>query len=118
MYKNILITVAACIMLVLVMVTTSPDNFSAPLLGAFFVLLYVTLVSLLVLVLQVLHVLRIVRVPLPKMLRIAAIAGVLPIFIILLHSIGQLTVRDVLLAVIFFALLYFYFGRMNNKVQS
>lgn len=117
-YKNILVSVIVLVLLGFLMTATSPDNLSAPLLGLFFMLLYVLVVSLLVLGMQLLKAFHIIKFPILKMIRLAAIGSIVPIFVLLLHSIGQLTVRDVLLVIIFFALLHFYFSRMNSKVQA
>jgi Mn2+/Fe2+ NRAMP family transporter len=46
-----------------------------------------------------------------KSMKIAALCASLPILLLVLQSIGQLTVRDVLTVVLLFALSYFYILR-------
>ncbi len=48
-----------------------------------------------------------------KNLRAAALAAVLPMLLLILQSIGQLTVRDVLIIIALFGLAYFYMARMG-----
>jgi hypothetical protein len=47
-----------------------------------------------------------------KNVRIGALGAALPILLLVLQSIGQLTVRDVLIIVVLFVLAYFYVARM------
>jgi preprotein translocase subunit YajC len=46
-----------------------------------------------------------------KRLKIAGLCSALPILLLVLQSIGQLTVRDVLTVVLLFAVSYFYIAR-------
>lgn len=116
-YKN-LIGIAGCLVVLgIVMTATSPDNFSASLLGLVFLLLYVLTVFVMVLIFQVLNMLRFTAFSMPKIMKVSTAGSIVPVFMLILHSIGQLTFRDILLAITFFVLLYFYFSRMNSKAQ-
>lgn len=48
-----------------------------------------------------------------RQLKIGAIIAAVPVFLLVLQSLGQLTVRDVLTIVSLFAIAYFYLSRVG-----
>ena len=117
-YKNLIAIVCIAGLLAVIMTATSPNNFSAPLLFGVFSLLYLLVASGCLLMLQALRKLRVLKYSFTKMLRIAAVSAIVPVFMLLLHSVGQLTPRDIILSLAFFGLLYFYFNRVNAKGRT
>jgi len=94
---------------------TRPDQLPSAILVVVFALLYVQLAVLLLLAVLVVNKLgRFAWAP-STLRRLAGSAAVLPVFLLLLQSIGQLTWRDFLLSVAFAVLGYFYFVRFVAK---
>jgi hypothetical protein len=100
------------------MTTSNPSTFSATLFTVVFALIYALVAGTLLFVFQVLGSLRVLHQEFRTLLKAALLGAILPVFLLVLHSIGQLTVRDMLLAAIFFGALYAYFSRTSSKVRT
>jgi hypothetical protein len=51
-------------------------------------------------------------------LRIGAVAAALPVILLIMQSVGQLTVRDVLMVIAFFAVVAFYLGKRRTLAET
>lgn len=96
-----------------ILATTHPSSVHLAVLMLVFGLLYVFMWQSLVVVGLSLKRLGIASQKRVHIGRIAAGAAALPVFLLILQSIGQLTIRDVALASGLFLLLYLYFSRMS-----
>lgn len=90
---------------------TRPDQLPPAVLVVVFGLLYVQLAAFLLLLALIGNKFGQFSWKPAKMRRIAYSLAVLPVFLLLLQSIGQLTWRDFLLSVAFAGLGYFYYSR-------
>jgi hypothetical protein len=95
---------------------TNPERVPSAVFIILFLLLYGFCYGALVLIGGVLRKFDVIAWSSRRIKRTALAVSCFPIFLIVLQSIGQLTVRDVLLASGFFVLLYGYFNRVlaNN----
>lgn len=107
--RRIAIALATTLCLLLVLfVTTSPETIPSFMLIVPFILIYVALVAVLTLALMYKFSGR-------HALRRALVIAIMPVFILVLQSIGQLTIRDVLTVTILLAVGYFYVSRSTLK---
>lgn len=90
---------------------TNPENLPVAIFILVFLVLYGLSYSLIALLGLGAHNVGLIRWEHKKIERTAAFAAVLPVFLLVLQSIGQLTARDVLLAVGLFGLLFMYISR-------
>lgn len=104
--------IGLAIALTIILVTTNPDTVKLGVLGFVFVLLYAIVFEIVVLAGLALRSFGVINWRQSRVLRVASGIAALPTFLLILQSIGQLTVRDVLLAGGLFVLLYFYFSRL------
>lgn len=95
-------------------VMTNPDNLPAAVFITVFILLYGLIVSVLIVAGLVAKRLEMLSWPHLRIQKTAALIGVLPIFLLILQSIGLLTLRDILLAVGLCMLLFVYFTRLSG----
>lgn len=107
MKKQIWIGSLALVLLVVLFMVTNATKVSSLVLMLPFVLLFVGLSSLFA------ALLRWQGVSAAKSWRISAVVVAIPTIILILQSIGQLTVRDVLTIAILLAVLYFYVSRSS-----
>ena len=96
--------VSLCILLTLLF-TTDPNNIPSIILVAPFILLFVFLISLILFFLEKKEIAG------RKALKIAGICTGIPLLLLVLQSIGQLTARDVLVLGALFVVSYFYILR-------
>lgn len=94
---------------------TNPEHVPAAVFIAMFILLYGFCYSLLALTGVALRKIDVITWSRRRISRTAIAAACLPIFLLILQSIGQLTVKDVLLTLGLFILLYLYFGRLLGQ---
>ncbi len=91
---------------------TSPERVPAVIFIIIFMLLYGFSYGILGLLGGILKKFEVISWSSKRIHRTALAVACFPVFLITLQSIGQLTVRDVLLASGFFGLLYVYFNRV------
>jgi hypothetical protein len=111
-YKHTVTLGAAIMGIGLLFVLTNPERLPSAVFIVLFVLLYVLFYSSIALVGLLMRRGGLVEWSVRHIRQTALTLACLPVFLLLLQSIGQLTVRDVLLACGLFALLYLYFGRL------
>lgn len=118
MKRRLLASILIVCGIVLLFVTTNPEHLPAAVFIGFFILFYVLCYSLLSLAGMLLCRLEILRWDKKRVNRTAYAVACLPVFLLVLQSIGQLTLKDILLSIGLFALLYLYFGRALLKGTS
>jgi len=91
---------------------TNPEHLSPAIFIGFFMLLYGLCYSSLALAGIVFNKLGVIQWSIKRISRTALAVACLPVFLLVLQSIGQLTLKDVLLTSGLFVLLYLYFGRV------
>lgn len=116
--KSLVASVCFSVGLVMLFVFTNPDKIPAIIFVVVFVLLYGLFVSLGLLVLSVLRRVEILMWQRSKIIKTAFSVAGLPFILLLLQSLGQLTIKDVFLVMILFFLLYFYFSRLSRDTQD
>ncbi len=99
------LSIACALALVVLLCTTSPTSITSILLVAPFVLIFSSIFGVISLLLLRRNMGRLQRI------RLSATFAGLPVALLVLQSIGQLTLRDVATIVALFALSYFYFKR-------
>lgn len=106
--KKALFFAAACFVTLLILFfITDPNKVPS------FVLVLPFLLLFLVIFLLISHILEKKGLPDRKRLKIAALGAGMPLVLLVLQSIGQLTVKDVLVLSVLFVLSYFYIVRNN-----
>lgn len=95
--------------------TTNPEKLPAAVFIGLFALLYGFCYTILGLAGALLNRIDVISWGTTRIKRTAIAIACLPTFLLVLQSIGQLTVRDILLTVGLFVLLYLYFGRVFIK---
>lgn len=104
--KKALIFGALCFMAVLALFsTTDPNKVPSFVLPVPFVLLFISLLAAIMWTLQK------YGMGMSRSVRVGALCAGIPIVILVLQSIGQLTVKDVLTIAVLFAVSYFYIAR-------
>jgi hypothetical protein len=111
-HKLLIVCTLAIAGIMALFASTNPERLPAAVFIGFFVLLYGICYSLLALLGMLLRRLDIVSWSLRRVMRTALAVACLPVFLLVLQSIGQLTFKDVLLVLGLFVLLYLYFGRV------
>lgn len=107
--KRILFVGIIVVLLNLLVFITSPDNLPLPLLTAPFILIFAGLYLSLQLILE-----RFARDLRPRTRRgLSLTIAALPVLLLLLQSIGQLTPRDLIITLGLIALLLFYFRKTD-----
>ena len=91
---------------------TDPERLPAAAYIIFFTLLYGLCVAVLSILGFAAKHMQLIPWRLRRIQKMAALVAVLPVFLLLLQSVGLLTLRDVLLAAGITILLYLYFNRM------
>ncbi len=90
------------------MVSTDPSRIPSVLLITPFLLIFT------ILVLLVMVVLRWQGLSMLRSLRLAIMSAVLPTLVLVLQTLGQLTIRDLLTIAALFAITYFYLSRITK----
>ncbi len=110
----LLLKLAGCCSLVLlgIVLTTNPQSLPSVLLIVPFVLLFLIAFLLLLFVGLRRGLAR------GRAGRVAAFSAALPVFILVLQSLGQLTPRDVLTILFLFGIAYLYMARAMNSSQA
>jgi hypothetical protein len=104
--KRTIVILAGCFLaLIVLFFTTDPNSVPSSILVLPFLLLFLLLLTAIYVLLQTRG------VPSHKSLKIGALGAVAPLALLVLQSIGQLTVRDVLVLAALFGLSYFYISR-------
>lgn len=110
--KHLIIAAGMALALSIILTTTHPERLPAALFIVVFALLYGLMVYALIGAGLVAVNLGLLPWQLPRIRRTAMWASVLPVFLLILQSIGQLTLQDIIITLGLFALLYLYFSRM------
>jgi len=105
------ICIASSIILLLILLTTDPQSLPSVVLVAPFVLLFVILAVLISLIFGLYGLSRSGR------LRAGMIGAAMPVLLLLLKSLGQLTLRDTLAIFALFAIAYFYASRLGAQTS-
>lgn len=111
--RHVLVLASVMVIMLVILATTHPDTVPLGLLMGIFVLIYLVVFEGMVLVGIGLHRTGLLNWNQPRVRKVAAGVAALPTFLLVLQSIGQLTVRDMLLASGLCVLLYFYLGRLT-----
>jgi hypothetical protein len=98
--------------LMLLLVSTEPSKLPSILLILPFLLIFVVLVLLIV------GALRWKGLPNARSIRLALLGATLPMLALVLQSLGQLTVRDLITIIVLFAITYFYLSRITRPVSE
>lgn len=108
--KKALITSGTCFALLLILfIGTDPNKVPSFILVLPFILLFALLFLLISLFLQEKGVSR------AKSVRIGMLFAAIPLILLVLQSIGQLTIKDVLTIAALFAVSYFYISRVSTS---
>ncbi|HKU19248.1 MAG TPA: hypothetical protein VJP80_08390 [Candidatus Saccharimonadales bacterium] len=107
MKQAVKIVLTSLVALILLLITTQPTKLPSALLILPFVLMFFVLTGAIGLLLSW----RSTRLT-AKKYKLGALGASLPVLLLVLQSIGQLTLRDVLIIIALFALAYFYVARM------
>ena len=113
--KHVLLAAGIVVALAVLFTATNPEQLPAAVFMGVFVALYVVCFLLLSVFGFLLRNAGLMSWKRARIQRLAALVAVLPVFLLGLQSIGQLTFRDLLLAVGFFVLLYLYFSRLATQ---
>lgn len=120
-YKLSVLTLVAAAAVALLFVSTNPEKLPAAVFIGLFALVYGFFYGLFALVGVGLRKIGVLAWSDARIVRTCLAIACLPVFLLILQSIGQLTVRDVLLSSGLFVLLYLYFGRVlaqKNQPES
>jgi Mn2+/Fe2+ NRAMP family transporter len=108
--KRALIICGGCLSALLVLfLGTDPNKVPSFVLVFPFILLFVTLLSLAFILLQKRG------MAVSRSMRIGALCAAVPIILLILQSIGQLTLKDVLTIGALFVVSYFYMSRLSTS---
>lgn len=117
-YKLSILTFAAAIAIALLFVSTNPEKLPAAVFIGLFALVYGFFYGLFALVGIGLRKIGVLAWSDVRVVRTSLAVACLPVFLLVLQSIGQLTVRDILLSSGLFILLYLYFGRVLTQKKQ
>lgn len=106
------ITAISSIILLLLLLTTNPQKLPSALLVVPFVLLFVVIAS------GIPAMLGAYGFTGQKVAKIGATVAAVPVLLLVLQSLGQLTVRDTLAVFMLFSLAYFYMSRFGMRFTS
>lgn len=106
------IILASMVGLLLLMIFTQPARLPAFILVAPFVLLSTALALIFV------RIFRWQGMALAKSVRMGLIATLLPMLVLVLQSLGQLTMRDLCTILAIFAIAYFYLSRLSKPASD
>ena len=97
---------------------TNPETVPSVVLLLVFALLYVCVTALLLVLLVLLKRFGLLALRTKTIWRAACMLGGFMIFMVILRSIGQLTIRDVAISALFAVLLYIYYARLRMTAQD
>ncbi|HJQ07852.1 MAG TPA: hypothetical protein VJ836_00035 [Candidatus Saccharimonadales bacterium] len=112
MTKSAKIIIFSLLFLVILLLTTQPRSLPSFLLILPFLLLFSILSFTLAGLFQKVGVSR------RKSVRLGVLGSLLPVMLLILQSIGQLTLRDLLTMAALFCIGYFYFSRISDRLPS
>jgi len=112
MHASLKITGISSIMLLLVLLSTDPKNLPPILLIVPFLLLFIALAS------AGAYMLGVMGVGKRNRLKFSLMASAVPVVLLVLQSLGQLTLRDGLVILAFFAVAYMYIARLGTRPVS
>jgi hypothetical protein len=112
MSSSIKITGISSIILLLILLTTDPKNLPSTVLIVPFLLLFIGLVS------ASSYLLGVIGVGKKSRLKFSLMVGAVPVVLLVLQSLGQLTLRDGLVIFAFFAVAYMYISRLGTRPVS
>jgi hypothetical protein len=98
--------------LLLLLFTTDPQKLPSAVLVIPFMLLFVVIAS------GVPAVLRVYGLAGQRLAKIGATVAVMPVLLLVLQSLGQLTVRDALAMFVLFSVAYFYMTRFGMRLPN
>ena len=96
--------------LILILFTTSPENMPLPVMLIPFLVIFICLYLTIDLMMRYL----LKNLSIRSRMRTSIILAILPVLILILQSINQLTIRDVTITFVLFLLLIFYFKKADN----
>jgi hypothetical protein len=94
------------------MISTNPQTLPSPVLIVPFIMIFMVTMLVFLSIAAARH------VPRRRALRIAAFGAALPTLLLVLQSLGQLTVRDVLTILVLFCIAYFYMTRAASSTSA
>jgi hypothetical protein len=109
MHSTLKLTGVSSIILLLLLLTTDPQKLPSIALVVPFVLLFISLASGFGFLVGLFGVSKKSR------LRFGLLAGAVPVILLVLGSLGQLTLRDVLVILALFVVAYFYMSRLGVR---
>ncbi len=112
MKKMTKLTGVSSIILLLFLLSTNPQNLPSILLVVPFIVLFVIILAL------VIGASGIYGGSTPGRLRVGVLAASAPVILLVLQSLGQLTVRDTLAVFVLFGVAYLYMSRFGARVAG
>lgn len=112
MSRSVKLIAGCTTVLLLLMVTTHPAQLPATMLILPFLLIFVVFTLLCI------GFLRWQGLPAGKSIRLSLMGAALPMLILILQSLGQLTIRDLLTIVALFGIMYFYLSRITRPSRE
>jgi len=106
MKKSLIVSAVLLVTALLLFMTTDPDRVPSFILPVPFVLLFVSLLLFLAWGLQ-----KYVGMTFRRSIKVGVLCAAIPTILLVLQSIGQLTIKDVLTIAILFLVSYFYIAR-------
>jgi uncharacterized membrane protein len=116
--KRLLLLAVSAVVLGAIFTATSPDRLPAAIFVLVFAMLFLLIFLSISIVCIVLKRSGLVGWDKSRIQRVAGLLAALPVFLLSLQSIGQLTLKDVLLTSGLLMLLYFYFNRLAAQNRS
>lgn len=110
--RTVKVAVLCSIILLLFLLLTNPEGLPSVALIVPFVLLFIVFLA------AILILLGIYAMPRQKKLKVGLIGAAVPVLLLVLQSLGQLTVRDVLAVLVLFCATYFYISRLGMQGAS
>lgn len=112
--NNSLKAVIICsIILLLIFLSTDPKELPSVILISPFVLIFVALLAGIVTLLGLYG-----SLSSPRKLKVGLVGAAIPVILLVLQSLGQLTVRDVLAIFVLFGVTYFYISKLSIRSAS
>ena len=112
MSRSVKLIIACTAGLLLLMISTQPGRLPSIMLILPFLLVFVVLVLLCI------RVFRWQGLPQGKSIRLGFIGATLPVLLLVLQSLGQLTIRDFLTILALFVITYFYLSRVTRPSRE
>lgn len=116
--KNTIALIILVSLLVGIFLGTQPDNLAAWAFVVIFVLLYSVVLTVLYEIGLLLRLGGFLEWSIERTLKVAAFSAIIPVFLLLLQSIGQLTPKDIILSLALGGLGYAYYMRISSSVTK